>query len=1451
MKTKNTFYIVFILCSILFNFSHSQVVINEIDVSPASNDGSFIGYSSSAGGSGQGEWIELYNPTCNTIDLSGYIVSTFNSTDGDGMSYIIPNGKTIAPKGFAVLRGINKSAPPAGVTDIKVDDITANKYCIDNPNPSTNEPRMWFSNAGSWIGLYDKTGNVVDMVKWGTPLVPSDLSGNPCIPSSSTIPGSTTLSSFNSYGSGGVLTSSAIAGKTFVRLPDGGTWSQTPVTETTSFGARNQALPTAAITYTGSPWCSNAGTKNVTLTGTGTYTGGTYSSTTGLSINATTGLITVSSSTPGTYTVTYTLTGLTCPDYSVTTTVTINSVTATATKTDPTCNGGTANTDGTITISASGGTTPYTYSKDGGTTYVAGATFNNLASNTYTLKAKDANGCIATVSPNITLSVTCTPCVPPTIATQPIATTACVGANATFSIVANGSTTGYQWQVNTGAGFTDIPSETNAALSLNAVSAGMNGNQYHCIVKESTATCPTTSSNVVLTVDNITATANKTNPTCNGAVANTDGAITITTSNGTSPYTYSSDNGVTFVNSNPITNLASNTYTVKAKDANGCIATVSPNVTLSVTCPATPCISPTINTQPISSTVCKNTNTTFSIVANGTTSGYQWQVNSGSGWVDISGETNTTLTLTSVTASMNSYQYHCNVIEATGNCPVTSNNVTLTVDPLPIATGGGSITTCSTTPATVTGTTASNGLISWSHNGTGSITGGTTITPTYTPTPSDYGQTVVLTMTVSSNNSCNPASSQANFSIKVDAPPTALAGGSLTICSNSTANIGGTSVSNGTILWTHNGGGSISNQTTTTPIYTAAASDEGKAIILTMNVTSSNSCPNPAAPTFTVNVDPLPKATAGGSKTICSNSSATVSGANGTNGTISWSHNGTGTISNGTTLTPTYTPTNADENNTVILTLTVTSTNTCSSAPAATATYNVIVTPVLTATATAGGNTTICMSKSTTVTGANATNGTILWTHNGGGILTNTTTLTPTYSSVKADTLSPVILTLTVTPSGGCSNVTPTDIFTINVKSNPQVYPSASTPCVGTNLSLNANSIPNAQYSWSGPNGYSSTSQTTSINNVTMSESGMYTLQITDANNCVNSNTITVTVNPNPTILTDTLVCVGNQVTFSSNSAPGVNPWTSQSTNLLSIDSNTGIANGLLGGIATVSYTDVNSCNGTKTIIVEDLPVVKFIVDSTIICLGNDVQFTDVSVKKNINLLWDFGDGTTSNELAPTHTYLKVDSFTVSLTSTSPGGCKSTYTRTKYITPIDVPTINFSYTPDSIQIYLPEIKFTNISNAKYYTWVFGDYSPVTHELSPVHTFPDTPGQAYTVTLKGSNSIDGLCPASRIHQIVSIDPPVFYIPNSFTPNGDEINNTFQPIFTSGFDPQHFDFWIYNRWGELVFESHNSTIGWDGTYGNKLAENDTYVWKLQFKSKQTEKEYYLTGNVNLLK
>lgn len=1199
MKFYNTLSYMFIFLLFTKSYTYSQV-FNELGVAPTSSDGSLVGYSTSASGTGQGEWIELYNPTCNAIDLSGYIIGTYNAWDGRGMSLIIPNGKSIAPNGFAIVRGIKKTAPGAGITDIEINEANASTFCVDFPNAMSGETRMWFQNGGAWMALYDKNGVPKDMVKWGNLSDPNDLSGNPCVPAGSSLPGSTTLASYNTYGTGNSIATPVTMGKTLVRLPDGGTWSSTLVNENSSYGSSNQPI-TATLNY-GTPFCTEQSPVSPGLTGTGSYSGGTYScSNAALIINATTGQITLSSSTQGTYTVRYTKVGLPCPGYV----------------------------------------------------------------------------------------------------------------------------------------------------------------EQQIIIKN-----PTVSANLVQ------------NNTCSSGTLLNNGSISYAVTDGVGAITYNTDGGTTYslTAASPITNLSNGNYTIKIKDSRNCTASAT-LIAVNGACSPT-CTNPIISAHPGAATKCEGGDNTFSVTASGTTLTsltYQWQEDPGTGtFTNITGATSSTYAKNNVTTAINGYKYQCIVTETTnGGCSITSNPAILTVDSKPTATSTGSTTICLAGTAVVSGVSTSNVTAtgySWSEDGDGSITAGAnTLTPTYTPDIKDTTKTITLTMVS----------------------------------------------------------------------------------------TSANSCPNPANVTYSVKVDPLPIAKAGGTTSICASGTALVSGAFAYNGSILWTHNGQGSISAGaTTLTPTYTPGTGDAGNTVTLKMTVTSDNKCglpttNPAKEATETYTVKVTSTSNPTAVAGGPSKVCAKKAITLAGASSTNGSNLWTIvSGNGTLTNETTLTPTYTSVLADTIADVELKLTVSPGTGCTGSAANSIHKITVNKLPKVIPSATKGCIGTDATLDGNTVSSASYTWTGPNAYSQLTKTATISNITPADTGLYELKIKDINGCVDSTKVRVSLYPLPTIVGDTFACVGTSVTLSASNSIATS-WVSQIPANLTIDPATGVATGVKGGVTKVEFTDANGCKDDQLILTEDLPVVDFTVDSTSICIGNDVKFTDKSPIKNTNIIWDFGDGVQTNDIDPAYTYQKVDSFTVSLTSISPNLCEGKLTKTKYITPIDVPTMKFGFTPDSIDNFNPEIQFINYSTAKFFTWNFGDYSPVSYEKNPLHTFPETPGQAYKVTLKGSNSLSGVCPISVYQEIVSLDPAIYFIPNSFTPNGDEINNTFQPIFTSGYDPQNYSFWIYNRLGELVFETHNAAIGWDGTFGGKLAENNTYVWKLQFKSKQTEKEFYLTGHVNLVK
>ena len=93
--------------------------------------------------------------------------------------------------------------------------------------------------------------------------------------------------------------------------------------------------------------------------------------------------------------------------------------------------------------------------------------------------------------------------------------------------------------------------------------------------------------------------------------------------------------------------------------------------------------------------------------------------------------------------------------------------------------------------------------------------------------------------------------------------------------------------------------------------------------------------------------------------------------------------------------------------------------------------------------------------------------------------------------------------------------------------------------------------------------------------------------------------------------------------------------------------------------------------------------------------------------------------------------------------------------------------------------------------------------------------------------------------------------IFYIPNAFTPNGDERNNTFRPIITSGVDIYNYSFVIYNRWGQIIWESYNPNIGWDGIYDNVICQDGVYNWKLKFKTPKVDNIKEFFGNLTIIR
>ncbi len=245
------------------DYTGPSILINELMISPTSNDGCLSG----TGGSPtcRGEWIELYNPNiCEPVDISCYFLGN-NTPEGNG-GYTIPAGTIIPAGGFCLLRGENVAPVPANLlvqNGGNVVELIA-PGDLSSPGICAGGVRLWFPNAGGWFAFYDANGVPQDAVSWGSQ---ANVSGTPCVAAlTGCNTNGITLASHdnipanrkNFIGGGGIFWS-PVMGQSFQRSTDGGTWN-------------GQGSPTFADC---NAVCATMGTSTCDGTATVNPTGGT------------------------------------------------------------------------------------------------------------------------------------------------------------------------------------------------------------------------------------------------------------------------------------------------------------------------------------------------------------------------------------------------------------------------------------------------------------------------------------------------------------------------------------------------------------------------------------------------------------------------------------------------------------------------------------------------------------------------------------------------------------------------------------------------------------------------------------------------------------------------------------------------------------------------------------------------------------------------------------------------------------------------------------------------------------------------------------------------------------------------------------------------------------------------------------------------------------------------
>ncbi|MES2772969.1 MAG: PKD domain-containing protein [Bacteroidota bacterium] len=275
---------------------------------------------------------------------------------------------------------------------------------------------------------------------------------------------------------------------------------------------------------------------------------------------------------------------------------------------------------------------------------------------------------------------------------------------------------------------------------------------------------------------------------------------------------------------------------------------------------------------------------------------------------------------------------------------------------------------------------------------------------------------------------------------------------------------------------------------------------------------------------------------------------------------------------------------------------------------------------------------------------------------------------------------------------------------------------------------------------------------------------------------------------------------------------------------------------------------DTNFCNAPDTfrLTIRISPNVKAVFSTPANgCVPYTAVFNNTSLG-GTDFVWDFGDGTTGTGMNPTHLYTQAGTYIIRLLATDTSTCNLVDSTQFTITLSNVPTAGFTYSPNPAEENMITT-FTNTSvGAVRFRWYYGDGDSLytfRQDTTVRHQYNET--RQYQPCIVAINQFG--CPDTACQVLDNIVKPILDVPNAFTPNRDGSNDRAVVI---GIGISRMVFRIYNRWGQLMFESNDRKIGWDGKFKGKDQPMDVYAYTLDaefFDGKKIKKQ----GDITLLR
>jgi gliding motility-associated-like protein len=277
-----------------------------------------------------------------------------------------------------------------------------------------------------------------------------------------------------------------------------------------------------------------------------------------------------------------------------------------------------------------------------------------------------------------------------------------------------------------------------------------------------------------------------------------------------------------------------------------------------------------------------------------------------------------------------------------------------------------------------------------------------------------------------------------------------------------------------------------------------------------------------------------------------------------------------------------------------------------------------------------------------------------------------------------------------------------------------------------------------------------------------------------------------------------------------------------------------------------LKVSTINNCSDTtsRMVSIRPNPDLNFEVDD--VCLKDSTEFNNYSTIASGNITswrWFFGNGRSSTLFSPKHKYRDTGSYDIKLIATTDEGCVDTLFIPGAAVVHPNPKSRFTY--EKIRSWENEVdlQYRDLStDAVSWNWNFSSMG-FSNDQNPLLFYNDTLTQKTTLII---SNIFGCSDTST--QILFIMPDVtYYVPTSFSPNDDNINEIFKPKGLAF--ALEYRFLVFNRWGEVIFDTRDPQIGWDGKYNNQVVEQGLYFYRIEFIGAD-EKRNEEKGNVYVI-